>query len=351
MATYTTLPSGHIRAQVGSNSRRKGKTFPTKREAKAWATAVEAQSRQIAAFGFAPPPKGATLGDLIDKYLETLVREPGDTKAATLAMFKRKLGSERLASLNQNGGSVLREFIDVRIKEGASGATIAEDLSFLSAVLKWGRNARQLDLPERLALDARASLKYRGLETRSTERKREPTDNELERLTKYWRANPWQRIDMATLCEFADATAMRLGEMCRLQVEDVDRAARTVIIRDRKDPQRKLGNDQTVPLLPRAWAIVAPRIKDRTSGSLFGVKAASVSTAFTRTCAALEIEDLHFHDIRHRATAALFRMGLDIPQVALMTGHKTWTMLRRYTAIKPADVHAAVAPSRKSRHR
>ena len=26
-----------------------------------------------------------------------------------------------------------------------------------------------------------------------------------------------------------------------------------------------------------------------------------------------------------------------------MTGHKTWAMLRRYTDIKPADVHTAVA--------
>ena len=59
--------------------------------------------------------------------------------------------------------------------------------------------------------------------------------------------------------------------------------------------------------------------------------------------AAVGIEDLHFHDLRHGATASFFRMGLDIPRVALLTGHKTWAMLRRYTDIKPADVHAAVA--------
>ena len=35
-------------------------------------------------------------------------------------------------------------------------------------------------------------------------------------------------------------------------------------------------------------------------------------------------------------------MGLDILRVALMTDHKTWTMLRRYTEIKPEDVHSAV---------
>jgi hypothetical protein len=27
----------------------------------------------------------------------------------------------------------------------------------------------------------------------------------------------------------------------------------------------------------------------------------------------------------------------------MITGHKTWAMLRRYTDIKPADVHTAVA--------
>ena len=44
-------------------------------------------------------------------------------------------------------------------------------------------------------------------------------------------------------------------------------------------------------------------------------------------------------------------MGLDIPRVALLTGHKTWAMLRRYTDIKPADVHAALAPKRRKASR
>jgi integrase len=150
---------------------------------------------------------------------------------------------------------------------------------------------------------------------------------------------------MTLLCRFALATGMRLGEICGLQVEDVNAQARTVVIRDRKDPRNKAGNDQTVPLLPDAWAIVEPLIAGRDEGSIFGVRAASASTAFTRGCKAVEppINGLVFHDLRHRATAEFFRMGLDIPRVALLTGHKTWAMLRRYTDIKPHDVHAAVA--------
>jgi integrase len=67
-----------------------------------------------------------------------------------------------------------------------------------------------------------------------------------------------------------------------------------------------------------------------------------VSASFTRACTALGIADLHFHDLRHRATAQFFRMGLGIPQVALLTGHKTWAMLRRYTKITAGDVHDAL---------
>jgi integrase len=341
MPTLSQLPSGRWRAQVRRNGVTRGATFNTKREAKDWAAAVETQATHAAAGGYAPIPKGATLRDLIEKYEESAGKNAGKTKAATLMMLKQRLGGVRLAALNH---ITLRDFIDRRLSDGAGGVTIAADLSYLSAVLKWGRHARHLDINDQLAIDARKGLSHRKLKTRADERKREPTDVELARLYEHWSTNPRQRIDMAMLCRFALATAMRQDEICRLQVEDVDRVARTVIIRDRKDPKSKDGNDQTVPLLPAAWAIVEPLLGDRDVGQLFvGARAASVSTAFTRACKELGIDDLRFHDLRHRATADLFRMGLDIPRVALLTGHKTWAMLRRYTDIKPADVHAAFA--------
>jgi integrase len=350
MATFSQLPSGKWRVQVRRAGLYRAATFLTKRDAREWATGIEAQAHHIAAGGYAPIPKAATVADLIDKYNEEFKKAQGRTKAATLAMLRREIGAVRLASLN---AVVLRDFIDRRAASGAGGVTIGADLSFLSAVLKWGRHARHLDIPDRLALEARESLKHRGLETRGAERDREPSDEELDRLYAHWRGNPRQRIDMVTLCQFAIATGMRQGEICGLQVDDVDRKTRTVVIRDRKDPRNKSGNDQTVPLLPDAWAIVEPRLTDRTAGDVFGVRAASVSTAFARACKDVTpaIVDLHFHDLRHRATAQFFRMGLDIPRVALLTGHKTWAMLRRYTDIKPADVHAAVAAGRRGRKR
>lgn len=342
MPTFSQLPSGKWRVQVRRAGLYRAATFGTKAEARTWATQIEAQASHIAAGGFAPVPKTATVADLIDKYSETHTKTAGKTKTATLAMLRRELGKVRLSALS---AVVLRDFIDRRMAAGAGGVTIAADLSFLSAVLKWARHARHLDVPDRLALEAREGLKHRGLTTRGVERTREPTDLELDRLFQHWASKPRQRIDMETLCRMALATGMRLGELCALQVEDVDRDARTVLIRDRKDPRNKAGNNQTVPLLPNAWSIVEPLLKERGSGFIFPVQAASASTAFTRACQDVDppIHDLHFHDLRHRAAAQFFRMGLDIPRVALLTGHKTWAMLRRYTDIKPADVHAVVA--------
>ena len=342
MATFSQLPSGKWRAQVRRAGLYRAATFTTKREARDWATGIEAQVNHLAAGGYAPIPKSATVSDLIDKYTETVSKNPGRTKAATLAMLKRDLGKVKLVNLN---AVILRDFIDRRQESGAGGVTIAGDLSFLSAILKWGKHARHLDLPHHLALEARASLKHRGLDTRSKERSREPTDDELNRLYRLWDNNPRQKIPMTLLCRFALATGMRQAEICRLEIDDIDIDKKTVIVRDRKDPRNKQGNHQTVPLLPDAWAIVKPIIESRQTGYLMPYQTFSVSAAFTRACKAVTppVDDLHFHDLRHRATASFFRMGLDIPRVALLTGHKTWAMLRRYTDIKAADVHQSIS--------
>ena len=50
------------------------------------------------------------------------------------------------------------------------------------------------------------------------------------------------------------------------------------------------------------------------------------------------IENLRFHDLRHEATTRLFEKGLNIMEVASITGHKDLRMLRRYTHLKAEDL-------------
>lgn len=334
MATYTKLPSGKWRAQVRLKGNYKAATFTLKGEAKAWATQVEAQVETMQITGYQPIPKGYTLANLIETYIKQ-VDPQGRSKLFTVAMLKEKLGNQLLKNINP---IILRDFVDDRVKT-AGGVTVAGDLSSLGTILKYGRDVLKIEVNPEIAKTARADLNTRGLDTRGEERDRVVTDAELEKLYAEWKKNELLTLPMIELTKFALATTMRQSEICNLTVEDINPKAKTALIRDRKDPRRKIGNHQTVPLLPDAWAIVEPILAKKTEGKLFDAYERSVSARFTRTCTKLKIKDLHFHDLRHTAITNLFRSGLQIQQVALLSGHKDWKMLARYTHVKAADVH------------
>jgi integrase len=52
------------------------------------------------------------------------------------------------------------------------------------------------------------------------------------------------------------------------------------------------------------------------------------------------ITGLRFHDLRHEATSRLFEKGLNVMEVASVTGHKTLQMLKRYTHLNAVDLAA-----------
>ena len=61
--------------------------------------------------------------------------------------------------------------------------------------------------------------------------------------------------------------------------------------------------------------------------------------AFSRSCDRAEILDFRFHDLRHEATSRLFEdKGLDIMEVASITGHKTLQMLKRYMHLRAENL-------------
>lgn len=58
--------------------------------------------------------------------------------------------------------------------------------------------------------------------------------------------------------------------------------------------------------------------------------------------ALMMVKDLRFHDIRHEGTSRLFEKGLSIMEVASIAGHKTMSMLMRYTGPATESHIAAV---------
>lgn len=50
------------------------------------------------------------------------------------------------------------------------------------------------------------------------------------------------------------------------------------------------------------------------------------------------IVNLHFHDLRHEAISRYFEAGLNVPEVALISGHKDPRILLSYTHLRAEDV-------------
>jgi integrase len=324
---------GKWRAQV----RRKGfpyrtATFPTKILAEKWGRQVEQEIDSGRAGQLAP--SHVTVGNLIERYIEEIgrVKPFGKNKGATLKLIDKHLGK---LSVNALTAERLVEYIteDRQI----TGVTAAIDLTYIKGVLKVARALWKVGVVPGVVEDAREILKYMGMANRSNERDRRPTADELTKL-RGWFAERSETLTVDHI-DFILASCFRPpSEVCRLRWEDLNEQDKTILIRDRKDPRRKIGNNQTVPLLHGSFDIIQRQPK---GGELiFPVNGKSWSSLFPRACADLGIVDLTLYDLRHEAISRLVESGkYSIPEMMLVTGHKDPKQLMRYTQLKARDLH------------
>jgi integrase len=330
MATLSRLNSGRWRAQVRIKGQYRGRTFDRKTDATAWAREMESALEKKAATGVVSSGT-ITVSELVEAYLRQV--EINKAAHSTLRAVCRVIGKVPLRDLS---AAHLQTWIDHRLAEGVTGSTIAHNLGLISGVLKWARYTRHLDVNADLARDARRSLSAARVRTTSAERDRYITDAEIALMRETFAAQGKLKLPMADLMDFALASGMRLGEILSIRHDDLAHNERTVLIRDRKDPKRKLGNHQRVPLSSRAMAIIERQPTH--AGRIFPFTQNSVSAAWIAARTIAGIEDVTFHDLRHRAITDLFARGLTIPEVALVSGHKTWAQLRRYTQTQAQSV-------------
>ncbi|MDD1521359.1 site-specific integrase [Bradyrhizobium sp. WBAH42] len=274
VASFTQLPSGNWRVQVRRKNRYVSETFRRRKDGEDWALDME---RNIDRSG-SPKPRAAvqakTFGDIIDLHIEDMQevgRPPRRSKAAVLEALKEALGTVKLPKLNRER---LIEFGRQRAKEGAGPATLAIDFSFIRTVATHASAVHGIEISAEEVRLARYAMKHLGLVGNSEERDRRPTEDELGELIEYFETNPRQVIPMGRIVRYAVATTMRQEEICRPDWPDVDLKTRVLIIRDRKDPRAKDGNDQKVPLLNLtgfdAWEILLQqRIITRGWGRVF----------------------------------------------------------------------------------
>ena len=91
--------------------------------------------------------------------------------------------------------------------------------------------------------------------------------------------------------------------------------------------------DQDVAEIPDL-RLLNPDMMDVKAGRILPWHPDTIGRRWTDACKLEGIEDLHFHDLRHEGISRLFELGMNAPQVAAVTGHSSWDILKRYTHIR-----------------
>ncbi|MEX2359654.1 MAG: site-specific integrase [Gammaproteobacteria bacterium] len=241
-------------------------------------------------------------------------RGAGPEAARLRAMARHPIAKRTAAALR---GVDIAGYRDDRLRV-VSGASVRRELVVLAHVFEIARKEWGVALANPVR-DIR-----RPPNGRPRVRRLRAEDNEASRLMAAC-AEARNRL-LLPLVELALETAMRRGELLALRWEHVTLARRTAYL-----PDTKNGEARAVPLSSRAIEVLTA-LGPRRAGSVFaGLTPEAVKQAFRRAARRANLVDFRFHDLRHEATTRLFERGLELMEVASITGHKDPRMLRRYT--------------------
>lgn len=124
-------------------------------------------------------------------------------------------------------------------------------------------------------------------------------------------------------------TAMRQGEILGIRWEHLNLKTRIAHL-----PETKNGTKRDVPLSIKARDVLI-RLGVKSNGPVFQYTSNGIKSTWRFMIKKLFIENLHFHDLRHEAVSRFFELGtLDMMEVAAISGHKSLSMLKRYTHLK-----------------
>ncbi len=148
-------------------------------------------------------------------------------------------------------------------------------------------------------------------------------ENPLDKLNLEFR--PERRERRLRLGELEKLIAAARGEILAIEWEHIDFKDRILLI-----PRTKNGHSRTIPLTRTAIQILQS-LPGTEGDHVFPITANAFRLAWERVKRQAGIEDLRFHDLRHEAISRFFEAGLNVPEVALISGHRDPRMLFRYT--------------------
>lgn len=321
MASIYTHKTGY-RAQVAVNGIKKTKTFRTKREASAWASAMETDLRSVANL---PASERHTLQDAFAKYAE---EEAPKHKGERWEVIRLKLIATQLDATKPIGlvtATDLSVWRDARLKQ-VSQSSVLRELKLLGSVFEVAR------------------LEWKWISVNPVRDVKKPRASEHRERTISWRETKAQlkamgyshkqrvtsvRHAAAVLFMLALRTGMRAGELCGLTWDRVyPKYCRLV--------ETKNGKGRSVPLTPKAERLLE-KMRGWDEDSVFAIKPESLDAVFRRYREKTGLTGYTFHDARHTAATRMAKK-VDILTLCKIFGWSSTKMALVYYNPKAEDI-------------
>jgi integrase len=301
------------------------KSFHTFQDAKAWARHMEVQADR---HDLPPDTKvlqQITVGELVRRYRDTVTPHKRGQffERAVLKNFllhpicRRKLSHPLVPHF--------AAYRDERLTE-VKPATLKRQLGPIHHMFEIARDEWGLPIRENPV----GKLKFTGADQR---RERRLRPGELDKLMHA--AQACRNALMLPAIGLAVETAMRRGELLVIKTDHIDLGHKSLTVEETKN-----GQPRIIPLTERAIALLQDCMREQVkteNGFIFPITANAFRLNWERIKKKTGIDELHFHDLRHEAISRFFEMGLTVPEVAMISGHKDMRMLLRYThAIREA---------------
>lgn len=297
------------------------KSFLNRSDAESWGRQTEAQLERSSIRVDLRLLNTTTFAQLLDRYAQEVSasKRGAATEQFRISFFKKlpmaALGLDRLTP------PVFTAFRDARLKQ-VSADTVRREMTILRHVVEIAR--REWGYPFADNPVATVRRPRPGMH-----RDRRLADGEFDQLM-----NAVERSRSTVLrsaVQLAIETGLRRGELVGMKWSHIDWPRRVLSV-----PETKTGHPRVIPLSGKALLVLFSLQPQ--SEYVLNLTGNALRQAWERLRDRAGVVDLHFHDLRHEAISRFFEMGLSLPEVALISGHREPKMLLRYTHLCPAGL-------------
>ena len=336
MATIE-MRGGKFRVKIQrQNHAPMSKTFSYRKDAEAWARQTE-RAIETGTLSLLAKSEGAriTLGQLLERYRDQISPQKRGWKDETArinAILRNAIAKKMLYSVTSSDWA---KYKDERLKK-IRQQSLHREFNIYKAMYKiahteWGFTGLANPL---------TAIK---LQSKSKIRDRRLTNEEWERVITEakLRGNPmvWQII------VWAKESGMRRGEILGIKWDHINLEQRLLVI-----PVTKTDESRTIPITKAMLSILEAQktsalLQNHDNESVFPIKLKNLETTVLNILKKTGLKgEFTFHGWRHERVSSLFELGLSIPEVASISGHKDWRILARYTHPKPQDILRKLEP-------